>query len=85
MSITSDAVARFDNKLDYLNMGTFQIALLGRLAQLNSAASATIGHSTELLNHREIRGGKITLYNLGFAGRPVRVANPPGLISRDTD
>lgn len=75
MSITSGAVARFDNKLDDLNMGTFQIALLGRLAQL----------STELLNHREIRVEKIKPYNVGFEGRPVGGANPPVQISRDTD
>lgn len=90
VSITSSAVARFNNKLDYLDMGTFQIplpstAMLERLAQLNSAVSATIGQSTELLIHREIRGEKIKFYNLGFAGRPVRVANPPVQISRGTE
>lgn len=85
MSIISGAVARFDDKLAYLKMGTFQIAVPGKVAQLSCAVSATTGDSTELLNHREIRGEKIKLYHLGFAGRPVRVANPPVQISRDTD
>lgn len=57
MSVAPSAVAKFNNKLDYPDMGTFQIplpsiAILGRLAQLNSAIRDTIGQSIELLIHR---------------------------------
>jgi len=90
MSVTPSTVARFNNKLDYPDMGTFQIPLtsitiLGKLAQLNSAVSATIGQSIELLIHGEIRVEKIKPYHLGFVGRPVRVANTPVPIPGDTD
>lgn len=90
MSVAPSAAARFNNKLDYLDVGTFQIplpsiAILGRLALLNSTICATIGQSIELLIHREIRGEKIKPYNLGFVGRPVRVADTPVQIPGDTD
>jgi len=50
--------------METLRLPLSSLAILGRLAQLNSAIGATNRQSTELLIHREIRVKKIKLYNL---------------------
>lgn len=47
------------------------LAVLGRLAQLNSAISATNRLSIELLIHREVRVERDQTVQSRFVGRPV--------------
>lgn len=45
-------------------LSVLSLVILGRLAQLNSAVSATNRQSVELLIHREVRAKGIKPYNL---------------------
>lgn len=77
MSVAPSAVARFNHKLDYWEMGTLSNctaskAALGRLLSALPRSEVLYCYITE-----KLRGEKHKLHSLGSVGRLVREGNTP--------